>query len=162
MSISFSSSRAQKWLSSNCEKVTKINLRVISKYHAHLQSLTKIPVKFQKDWDKIVGGVALTKYPLKWWMDGRTDARTWTTLYALPHSSNGGGIINQVTNGPVNAHLTSEQILNTKPGDKWLRNFLVQAFILISQPCSVKVKGTSYTFVYSLRLLHQPLGGALA
>ena len=47
------------------KKVTKINLRVISKCHAHLQSLTKTPVKFQKDWDKIVGGVALTKYPLK-------------------------------------------------------------------------------------------------
>ena len=65
MSICFSSSRAQKLLSSNCEKVTKINLRVISKCHAHLQSLTKTPVKFQNDWDKIVGEVALTKYPLK-------------------------------------------------------------------------------------------------
>ena len=47
------------------KNVTKINLRVISKCHVHLQSLTKTPVKFQKDWDKIVGGVALTKYPLK-------------------------------------------------------------------------------------------------
>ena len=28
----------------------------------HLQSLTKTTVKFQKDWDKIVGGVALTRY----------------------------------------------------------------------------------------------------
>ena len=98
--------------------MTKINLRVISKLHAHLQSLTKTPVKFQNDWDKIVGGVALTKYPLKWWTDGRTDAQTWATLNALPHSSNGGGIINQVTNGPVNAHLTSEQILSTKHGEK--------------------------------------------
>ena len=44
------------------KKVAKINLRVISKCHAHLQSLTKTPVKFQKDWDKIVGGVALTRY----------------------------------------------------------------------------------------------------
>ena len=44
------------------KKVTKINLRVISKCHAHLQSLTKTPVKFQKDWEKIVGGVALTNY----------------------------------------------------------------------------------------------------
>ena len=67
--------------------MTKINLRVISKCHAHLQSLTKTPVKFQKDWDKIVGGVALTKYL----NDGRTDARPWATLNALPHSSNGGG-----------------------------------------------------------------------
>ena len=44
------------------KKVTKINLRVISKRHAHLQSLTKTPVKPQKDWDKIVEGVALTRY----------------------------------------------------------------------------------------------------
>ena len=44
------------------KKVTKINLRVISKCHAHLQSLTKTTVKFQKDWDNIVGGVALTRY----------------------------------------------------------------------------------------------------
>ena len=51
-------------------------------------------------------------------MDGCTDARTCATLNALPHSSNGGGIINQVTNGPVNTHLASEQILSTKPGDK--------------------------------------------
>ena len=41
--------------------MTKINLKVISKCHAHLQSLTKTPVKFQKDWDKIVG-VVLTRY----------------------------------------------------------------------------------------------------
>ena len=51
-------------------------------------------------------------------MDGCTDARTWATLNALQHSSNGVGIINQLTNGPVNAHLTCEQILSTKPGDK--------------------------------------------
>ena len=44
------------------KKVIKINLRVISKCHAHLQSLTKTPVKFQKDWDKFVGEVALTRY----------------------------------------------------------------------------------------------------
>ena len=43
------------------KKVKKINLRVISKCHAHLQSLTKTPVKFQKDWDKIVEGVAITR-----------------------------------------------------------------------------------------------------
>ena len=44
------------------KKVTKMNLRVISKCHANLQSLIKTSVKFQKDWDKIVGGVALTRY----------------------------------------------------------------------------------------------------
>ena len=43
-------------------KSKKNNLRVISKCPARLQSLTKTHVKFQKDWDKIVGGVALTRY----------------------------------------------------------------------------------------------------
>ena len=67
------------------KKVTKLILRVISKCHAHLQSLTKTPVKFQKDWDKIVGGVALTKYPLKSWTNGCTDARTDARTGARTH-----------------------------------------------------------------------------
>ena len=46
----------------NVKKIIEINLRVISKCHAHLQSMTKTPVEFQKDWDTIVGGVALTRY----------------------------------------------------------------------------------------------------
>ena len=37
------------------------------------------------------------------------------------------------TIGPVNAHLISQQIISTKPGYKWLRNVLVQVFILISE-----------------------------
>ena len=83
------------------KKVTKINLRVTSKCHAHLQSLTKTPVKFQKDWDKIVGGLrsqsthlndGRTEGRTHGRTDGQTDGRTWATLNALPHSSNGGGI----------------------------------------------------------------------
>ena len=35
--------------------VTKINLRIISKSHAHLLSMIKTPVQFQKDRDTIVG-----------------------------------------------------------------------------------------------------------
>ena len=46
------------------KKVTKINLRIISKPHAHLQTMTKTPVKFQKDRHKTVGGVVHTMYPL--------------------------------------------------------------------------------------------------
>ena len=38
------------------KKVTNINLRIISKPHAHLQTMTNLtPVKFQKDWHKTVG-----------------------------------------------------------------------------------------------------------
>ena len=36
------------------EKVTKINARIISKPHAHLQTMEKTCAKFQKDWYKIV------------------------------------------------------------------------------------------------------------
>ena len=46
------------------KKVTKNNLRIISKPHAYLQTMTKTPVKFQKNRYKTVGGVALKMYPL--------------------------------------------------------------------------------------------------
>ena len=46
------------------EKVAKINSRIISKTHAHLQTMAKICAKFHKDQYKIVWGVALTRYPL--------------------------------------------------------------------------------------------------
>ena len=39
----------------------KNNLRITAKPHAHLQTLTKTPAKFQKDPTKIVGGDALTR-----------------------------------------------------------------------------------------------------
>ena len=35
----------------------------MSKPHAHLQTMNKTPTKFQKDQDKMLGGVVLTKYP---------------------------------------------------------------------------------------------------
>ena len=54
----------EKRLSFNCEKVSKINLRIISKPLAHLQSMMKTSVKFQKNRNKTVGGVAHTMYPL--------------------------------------------------------------------------------------------------
>ena len=43
------------------EKVTKIYSRIISKPHAHLQTMKKTCAKFQKDWYKIVWRVALTR-----------------------------------------------------------------------------------------------------
>ena len=36
----------------------------MSKQHVHLQNMNKTSAKFQNDQAKIVGGVALTKYPL--------------------------------------------------------------------------------------------------
>ena len=48
----------------NEKKVTKNNLRIISKPHAYLQIMTKTSVKFQKNRHKTVGGVAHTRYPV--------------------------------------------------------------------------------------------------
>ena len=39
--------------------------RILKKPHAHLQTILKTPVKFQKDRTKTVGGVKGTKYLLK-------------------------------------------------------------------------------------------------
>ena len=44
------------------EKVAKNNLRVISKPHAYLQTMTKTSEKFQMNRHKTVGGVAHTRY----------------------------------------------------------------------------------------------------
>ena len=44
--------------------MSKINLMIISKPHAQLQSLMKTSVKFQNNRNKTVGGVAHTRYPL--------------------------------------------------------------------------------------------------
>ena len=41
-----------------------VHLKIISKPHAYLQTMTKTPVKFKKDWNKTAGGVAHTRYPL--------------------------------------------------------------------------------------------------
>ena len=46
------------------KKVTKNNFRFLKKAHAHLQTMPKTPVKFQKDPPKTLGGVALTRYIL--------------------------------------------------------------------------------------------------
>ena len=56
------------------KKMSKINLRIISKPHAHLQSKMKTSVKFQKNRNKTVEGVAHTMYILLWGegAEGRT------------------------------------------------------------------------------------------
>ena len=54
----------KKRLSSYCEKVIKIKLRIICKPYVYLQSIIKTSVKFQKNQNKIVGDVAHTRYPL--------------------------------------------------------------------------------------------------
>ena len=53
------------------EKVTKYNLRIISKPHARLQTMNKTPEKFQKNQHKTVGGVVHTRYPLSIHFNGK-------------------------------------------------------------------------------------------
>ena len=54
--------------------MTKINLRITAKPHAHSQTLTKTHAKFQKDPAKSVGGVAFTRlYTI---FDGQSNRQT--------------------------------------------------------------------------------------
>ena len=55
---------SKKRLSSNCKKVSKINLMIKSKAYAHFQSMAKTSVKFQKNQSITVGGVAHTRHSL--------------------------------------------------------------------------------------------------
>ena len=64
LSIHFDSKMPEKWLSSTSGKNNKNNLRIITKPHAYLQTMSKTPVKFQKNRHTTVGGVAHTRYPL--------------------------------------------------------------------------------------------------
>ena len=59
----------EKLLSLTCEKGNTNNLRIISKPHAYLQTITKTPVKFQKNRYRTVGGAA----PTGGWKDRRMD-----------------------------------------------------------------------------------------
>ena len=61
----------EKWLSSTSGKSDKNKLRIISKPHAYLQTMSKTPVKFQKNQYKTVGGDAHTRYPLSIHFDSK-------------------------------------------------------------------------------------------
>ena len=61
----------EKWLSSTCGKSDKYNLRIIPKPHAYVQTMSKTPVKFQKNQYKSVRGNAHTRYPLSIHFDSK-------------------------------------------------------------------------------------------
>ena len=61
----------EKCLSSTSRKGDKNNSRIISKPHAYLQTMSKTPVKFQKNQYKTVGGDAHTRYPLSIHFDSK-------------------------------------------------------------------------------------------
>ena len=91
-------SEVSKWLAKNCRRccthetptdykgfrLTKLtkrkklkkNLRIMSKQYAHLHAMAKTSVKFQNDWPKTVGGVALTSQLLT---NGRVTIRLYRT-----------------------------------------------------------------------------------
>ena len=64
LSIHIVIDNARKMAKFNLQKIDKNNLRIISKPHAYFQTMTKAPVKFQKNRYKTVGGVAPTRYLL--------------------------------------------------------------------------------------------------
>ena len=72
----------------------KNNFRILSKQYAHLKTILKAPVKFQKDWPKTVGGVA-DRRMVGALTDGQTDERTDTQNFRgyniIPHHFFGGG-----------------------------------------------------------------------
>ena len=67
--------------------MTTINLRITAKRHAHLQTLTKILEKFQKDPAKIVEKVAFTR--LDTICDGQSDEQTDEQCKTMPPDPNG-------------------------------------------------------------------------
>ena len=62
--MNFLSVNAQKMTKFKLRKSDKIKLRIICKPYAYLQSIIKTTVKFQKNQNETVGGVAHTRYPL--------------------------------------------------------------------------------------------------
>ena len=62
----------------------------MSKQYAHLYTMAKTSVKFQKDWPKSVGGVALTSQLLT---NGQTDEQTGHGTPILHLRANAGATI---------------------------------------------------------------------
>ena len=54
----------------------------MSKQYAHLNTMAKTSVKFQNDWPKTVGVVALTRHSLSI-VDERTNGRVTARLYRI-------------------------------------------------------------------------------
>ena len=57
----------------------KNNFRILKKQYVYLQTILKVPVKFEKDWSKTVGGVAGTRM-MGALTDGRIRARKKSKL----------------------------------------------------------------------------------
>ena len=73
------------------KKVNKNNLRITAKRHAHLQTLTETPTKFQNNSAKTVGGVAFTRFCDRQSDGGQTSAQGKDNMSSDPDV---GDIIN--------------------------------------------------------------------
>ena len=67
----------------------KNNFRILKKQYAYLQTILKVPVKFEKDWPKTVGGLRAEE----WWAltDGRMDTQYVRGYNIIPRHLFGGG-----------------------------------------------------------------------
>ena len=89
--IHFCSIRAQKKSKLKMKRnVIKNNFRILKKQYAYLQTILKVPVKFEKDWPKTVGGVARTQM-VGALMDGRADTKYFSGYNIIPRRFFGGG-----------------------------------------------------------------------
>ena len=77
----------------------KKDLRIMSKQYAHLHAMAKTSVKFQNDWPKTVGGVALTSPLLR---NGQTDERTGHGTPISHLRANAGATTIYPRNGIIN------------------------------------------------------------
>ena len=72
----------------------KNNFRILKKQYAYLQTILKVPVKFEKDWPKTVGGVAgrrMVGALTDGQTDGRTDTKNFRGYNIIPCHLFGGG-----------------------------------------------------------------------
>ena len=80
----------------------KKNLRIMSKQYAHLHAMAKTSVKFQNDWPKTVGGVALTSQLLT---NGQTDG----SQHAYIARANAGATITNSTDPDLDLYCLLRQ-----------------------------------------------------
>ena len=67
----------------------KNNFKILKKQYAYLQTILKVPVKFEKDWPKTVGGVAGRRMVGS--ADRRTDTQNFRGYNIIPRHFFGGG-----------------------------------------------------------------------
>ena len=68
----------------------KNNFRILKKQYAYLQTILKVPVKFEKDWPKTVGGVAGRRM-VGALTDRRMDIQNFRGYNIIPRHFFGGG-----------------------------------------------------------------------